>query len=153
MHVVIRDSLGQYAERYVLDRLADKFTVGDGCWEWTAGKYPEGYGSFWLNGRTRQAHRVLYELMIGSIPVGLHLDHLCRNRSCVRPAHLEPVTPRENLRRGPRAFGRFHLEKSHCPQGHPYDGPNLRITADGWRSCRACKKEYDRKRRSRCTLS
>lgn len=77
--------------------------IGDGCWEWQGIKYPTGYGqiSLWLGDRqtTRRAHRVGYELLVGAIPDGLVLDHLCENRACVNPAHLEPVTQSVNVRR------------------------------------------------------
>lgn len=79
--------------RYVVDR-------DTGCWVWRGGRMPFGYGSVWLDGRTRLAHRVFYERLVGPIPDGLQLDHLCRNPPCVNPAHLEPVTHTENSRRG-----------------------------------------------------
>jgi hypothetical protein len=74
----------------------------DGCWEWTSTRMSAGYGQMWdgTRGRTQGAHRLFYEAFIGPIPEGLELDHLCRNRACVRPDHLEPVTRRENLLRG-----------------------------------------------------
>jgi len=84
----------------LLDRLSDKFTIGDGCWEWTAGINNRGYGMVQTDGRTEPAHRVIYQLLGGIIPPGMHVDHLCRNRSCVRPSHLEPVTVSENQSRG-----------------------------------------------------
>ncbi len=70
-----------------------------GCWHWTGAKTDKGYGRFYLNGN-KHAHRISYELLIGPIPNGLVIDHLCRNPSCVNPAHLEPVTHVENVKRG-----------------------------------------------------
>lgn len=82
-----------------LARLLAKVRFGD-CWEWTARRSPEtGYGQAWANGTQRLAHRAVYELMVGPIPDGLQLDHLCRNRACVNPDHLEPVTSTESNRR------------------------------------------------------
>jgi HNH endonuclease len=81
----------------VQERFWEKVEQGEGCWLWT-GAIDRGYGQFVWNGRKR-AHRVAYELIIGPIPEGLELDHLCRNKSCVRPEHLEPVTKAENIRR------------------------------------------------------
>lgn len=69
------------------------------CWVWTAGRFPSGYGCFKLNGKSTLAHRVAYEWLIGPIPEGLEIDHLCRVRGCCNPAHLEPVTPAENVQR------------------------------------------------------
>lgn len=117
----------------ILSRLEDKFLAGDGCWPWTgsrAGKY-RSYGYVYDGKRSRPAHDVLYELMVGPIPEGLELDHLCRNTLCVRPDHLEPVTHQENMRRGKRG------QATHCPQGHAYEGDNL-ITHQGRRDCRTC---------------
>ena len=75
----------------------------DGCWEWTGAKDGDGYGHLTIAGRVVGAHRFAYELLVGPIPEGLEIDHLCRNRACVKPADLEPVTRAENLRRAREA--------------------------------------------------
>ena len=97
------------------------------------------------------AHRFSYELHVGPIPTGLTLDHLCRNTLCVNPAHLEPVTMRENILRGysPSANG---ARATHCPHGHPYNERNTGITkTNGARFCRTCHNQRvnDRKKRKR----
>jgi hypothetical protein len=73
--------------------------TGD-CWKWTAGLTGSGYGRFRWDGGEVAAHRFAYELLVGAIPDGLQIDHLCRNRACVNPAHMEPITQRENILRG-----------------------------------------------------
>lgn len=83
-------------------RFTDKYTVdANGCHIWAAARIHTGYGRFWADGRMVQAHRYAYENVVGPIPDGLGLDHLCRVRACVNPFHLEPVTQAENLRRSP----------------------------------------------------
>lgn len=113
----------------------------DGCWYWTGRCTPGGYGSFKFEGKHLSTHRVSYELHIGPIPIGLHVDHLCRHRTCCNPLHLEPVTPAVNKARG-IGFPGVNPLKTHCPQGHPYDDTNT-ITGrrgDGrtYRRCRIC---------------
>lgn len=90
-------------KRPPLDRLMALLErpTGSDCWLWTGYVAAGGYGEFHLAGRTRKAHRVAYELLVGPVPEGLDLDHLCRVRRCVNPEHLEPVTRQENLRRSP----------------------------------------------------
>lgn len=90
------------------------------------------------------AHKVAYELVKGSVPKGLELDHLCRIRCCVNPDHLEPVTRRENIMRGlaPIVNGSDHRAKTHCKHGHPYDEANTYWDARGHRSCRACHRQW-----------
>jgi len=116
------------------------------CWEWTAAKCPLGYGRFGLGRKADGiilAHRWAYESLIGPIPEGLEPDHLCRNPSCVNPSHLEPVTHKENIRRGIRVGnggGKANRAKTHCPYGHPYDEANTCRRPNGTRLCRACAR-------------
>lgn len=117
------------------------------CWVWAAHRSPDGYGTFTSDGTSRNAHRVSYQMLIGDIPAGLQLDHLCRVRHCVNPAHLEPVTCRENLMRGDTAAARIFATV--CHRGHPFDERNTRIRSNGRRRCRIC--ERDRMRAQRAT--
>jgi len=109
------------------------------CWIWTAARSQDGYGLVRYDGRMQRAHRAAYTDLVGAIPEGLQLDHLCRQRDCVNPAHLEPVTGRENTLRstGPTAL---NAEKTHCPEGHPYSGSNLYQRPNGGRGCVECRR-------------
>jgi len=125
------------------ERLYDHMVVDDEteCWIWTGATNASGYGRIGVwrdDGRCTNAatHRVSYEYDIGPIPDGLQIDHLCRNRLCFNPKHLEPVTPSENARRAKSAI-------THCPSGHPYSGDNL-IQRKGRRLCRECRNIYNR---------
>lgn len=130
-----------------VDRFAEKVALTDsGCLVWLAGKSADGYGRFRPAGRqssTTFAHRWSYEHHVGPIPDGLHIDHLCRNPSCVNPDHLEAVTCRENSLRG-AGFVATNSAKTHCPVGHPYSGENL-YTYRGARACRTCRREARRR--------
>lgn len=117
----------------------------DDCWRWVGEIDSYGYGRMRVGGKYRKAHRVVYEELVGPIATGLTLDHLCRNRRCVRPDHLEPVTRKENILRGSN-FTAINARKTHCPKGHEYIPANTLITASGARRCRACKAAADRAR-------
>lgn len=115
------------------------------CWVWTGAK-SNGYGQLRNMGKLVQAHRFAYEVEVGPIPDGFELDHLCRNRACVNPAHLEPVDHRTNVLRGvgPSAV---HAQKTSCVHGHPFDEANTRLRPNGKRECRACHRTQERDRR------
>ena len=100
------------------------------CWIWLGAKTKGGYG----HTVATTAHRRAYEELVGPIPEGLDLDHLCRVRACVNPAHLEPVTRKVNVNRGEKA------NRTHCPKGHPYDALNTYYRTSGARVCRACQR-------------
>lgn len=128
-----------------------------GCWIWTGGKNKDGYGTFFVNMQTgyTRSHTWAYMHFIGPIGDGLELDHLCRNRACCNPHHLEPVTHKENTRRGDvgKHMKSLKAQKTHCPKGHPYSGDNLKLhPVKGYRMCRECIRvagSYDDKARQR----
>ena len=110
-----------------------------GCWLWT-GALDQGYGVFDAKGHSRRAHRAVYEALVG--PVGDDtLDHLCRVRSCVNPAHLEPVSHVENIMRG-ESFTAKRARQTHCKNGHELTASNVYAKAGKWRACRACQRDY-----------
>ncbi len=129
----------------LIGRFLAKILVSDtDCWEWTGSierSARGGYGMFRWNGCTGLAHRFAYETFKGSIPKGLEIDHLCRNRKCVNPNHLEVVTRSENHRRGLLGVLR---NQPYCKNGHPFDETNTRVDSLGHRICRTCHRELVR---------
>lgn len=132
-------------QRTALDRMTDRIDASGDCWLWTGRMMNNGYGRFGHRGVA--AHRAVYEALVGPIPPGREIDHLCRQRACVNPDHMEPVTPSENQRRSHSVSG-LNAAKTHCPQGHPYAGDNLTFEC-GSRICRTCKAAKLRRLRAR----
>lgn len=120
------------------------------CWEWTASRR-DGYGRYKAIGN-RLAHRVSYEALVDEIPTNLQLDHTCRVRHCVNPAHLEPVTQRENVLRGVGVTAR-NAHRDACPEGHPYNGDNLYQAPNGNRVCRICREAARQRYRNKTTAA
>jgi hypothetical protein len=117
------------------------------CWIWTASIDKDGYGKFADKlkiRRTTKAHRVAYAGIVEPIPDGHEIDHLCRNRPCVRPTHLEPVIHHLNLLRSPNTLNSRNRVKIHCPQGHAYTAENTAIGKGGSRKCRICVRRVVR---------
>lgn len=117
-----------------LARFESKFDKKDGCWIWEGGRWNNGYPRFKLLGKWIPAHRVSYEIYVSEISEGLQLDHLCRVKHCVNPAHLEPVTQQVNMQRA-------YAVRTTCPQGHRHDALNSK----GHRICRQCAVEHNRR--------
>jgi hypothetical protein len=122
-----------------MERFWEKVSVTPSCWNWMACKV-YGYGRIKISGKQLLAHRVSYEALKGKIPEGLQLDHLCKNRACVNPDHLEIVTQLENWERG-LSPPRLNRDKTSCKRGHPLDVINTYVSKDGTRYCRACNLE------------
>ena len=129
----------------VEDRFWSHVDKSGDCWLWTAYRTPLGYGHFGIGvDRKFKAHRFAYELVVGPIPEGLVIDHLCRNPACVNPDHLEPVTQRENVFRG-RSHVVAQASQTHCQRGHLFTDENTTRQGNK-RGCRTCRNEWRRER-------
>lgn len=133
-------------EKFFLDRT--EIHAGD-CWLWTGSIHKDGYGEGSpMRHKKYMAHRLAYELYVGQIPDGLTIDHLCRNRRCVNPEHLRTLTIKENVLCG-NGITAMNARKTHCPQGHPYEGDNLYTYPSGFRACLTCRREHGKAQRKR----
>ncbi len=127
------------------EKFLSKVNKAEKCWEWLGFINEKGYGESYAGGK-KSAHRLSYELFNGKIPHGLQIDHLCRNRKCVNPDHLEAVSRRVNILRG-QAPSANNARKDICKKGHPYKGDNLVLykrkqTNTWWRVCRECRRTW-----------
>lgn len=148
-HYMTRRKSGQLGKIFESDpqvRFWSQVDKTGGCWIWT-GSVTGGYGQFMHNWHAYRAHRFGYEVQVGPIPAGLHLDHLCRNKLCVRAEHLEPVTPRENVLRGTSQVAQ-NAAKTECGQGHRFTAENTYMHR-GRRHCRTCSAATQRRYRER----
>lgn len=130
-----------------LDQFKESFwrrvrKVEGGCWEWMGKLTRNGYGKCQFHNKEFYVHRLSYTWVFGEIPSDKVLDHLCRNRKCVNPSHLEVVTSRENVLRGESVFAK-RKRQTHCIHGHPLSGSNLIIYKNGTRHCRACAQIWE----------
>ena len=126
------------------ERFWSKVDKSHGCWLWGSCLSSLGYGLFWFQGKSRRAHRLSYVSLVGSIPRGKVIDHLCRISSCVNPSHMEPVTQRENVLRG---FGptAMNSRKTECKNGHLLSGDNLKPKKNRQRECFICHRAQNRR--------
>lgn len=128
-----------------VERLAERVATSSEseCWPWLGTFNSDGYGVIVSKRRQYRAHRLMFEELRGPIPEGLVIDHLCRNRACVNPAHMEPVSPSENVRRGVSPW-MVNQRKEACKHGHPFTPENTEIH-HGRRNCRECRRIRQRK--------
>lgn len=146
---VLRRSSSEWRKMPVEERFLAHIELplfGEKCCEWKGALVGKGYGQMCVEGKKVYAHRLAYELHIGVIPDGFTIDHLCRNRRCVNPLHLEAVTMRENNLRG-NSKAAQHARKTHCVRGHLLAGENLYVVQGPHgeqRNCRACRKAYSK---------
>lgn len=143
LKAIIRSPLLEAMGRFAAKTRRDE----NGCLVWTGATTSNGYGKIWIAGKWMRAHRFSYQAFIGEVPEGLELDHLCRNRRCCDPLHVEPVTHQENLRRGARPgrkLGKRLSPTSSCAQGHARIDENMYVSKNGKRRCWICKRQAAR---------
>src|SRR6266436_3987369 len=132
-------------ERF-MEKVEEPFCAHNECWVWKGSKTGSGYGQIWVDGKHVTAHRISHELFIGPIPEGHAVDHLCRNRLCVQPDHLQALDHYAN-------WSQWNLSKTHCINGHPYDEQNT-YRVRGERQCRICRRgavrRYQARRKEGC---
>lgn len=138
-----------------MERLLSKVEYSDECWLWVAALSADGYGRFRFRGRNALAHRVSLELHSGApLPAGLEVDHLCRNRRCIRPDHLDLVDHATNVRRKPEDARRRcgPARWTECKVGHPLTDDNVLVNARGARMCRECNRRRSLERKARLKM-
>ncbi|MEV7013475.1 HNH endonuclease [Streptosporangium sp. NPDC051022] len=140
-----------YPTRDLNARFWNKVNKSEGCWLWAGGLDSHGYGTIKVSGRKYGAHRWSYEYLVGPIPDGLELDHLCRVRRCVNPAHLEPVSHRENSLRS-NSLAAANAVKTHCKNGHEFNETNTYYWG-GHRQCRVCRNAVGARKQRKARLA
>lgn len=134
----------EFGDSGLEDHFWSKVEVSDsGCWEWTASLDTGGYAQLGRGGKNLRGHRVAFQAAGNTLVRGLVIDHLCRNRKCVNPDHLEQVSNQENLRRGESPSAE-NSRKTHCKNGHPLSGENLFVARNSSRQCRICQRRRKR---------
>lgn len=142
----VSNNLPENTERRLLEKI-EKQKDSD-CWLFTGSKLPSGYGILWNGERPTGAHRISFLLYNGEIPAGTEIDHICNNRACVNPSHLQAISHKENILKSSSLMG-VNSRKTHCKRGHPLDGENLHLTPLGSRQCKECMRMHARNAKAR----